>query len=32
MKGFLFKPQLWSDLRHYDRRTFAADAMLSALP
>ena len=27
MKGFLFKPQLWSDLRHYDRRTFAADAM-----
>lgn len=27
MKGFLFKPQLWSDLRHYDRRTLAADAM-----
>lgn len=27
MKGFLFKPQLWSDLRHYDRKTLAADAM-----
>lgn len=27
MKGFLFKPQLWSDLCHYDRRTLAADAM-----
>ena len=27
MKGFLFKPQLWSDLRHYDRKTLAADVM-----
>lgn len=27
MKGFLFKPQLWSDLRHYDRKTLVADAM-----
>lgn len=27
MKGFLFKPQLWSDLRHYDCKTLAADAM-----
>ncbi len=27
MKYISFKPQLWEDLRHYDRKTFAADAM-----
>ncbi len=27
MKGFSFKPQLWSDLRHYDRKTLVADTM-----